>query len=65
MAEEEAKFEENWFSYAYYYGIQTFDAYVSYYGGEEYFELQFMYDMLLEKLPTVVKYEEKPATDAE
>lgn len=65
LAEEEAEFEENWITYYYYYGIANFDMYLSYFGGEEYFELQYKYEMLLEKLPTLVKYEDKPVTDAE
>lgn len=65
LAEEEAKFEENFFSYYYYYGIADFDMYIKYFGGEEYFELQYKYEALLEKLPTVVSYEEKPTTDAQ
>ena len=65
LAEEEEEFEANWFTYYYYYGISDFDMYVKYYGGKEYFELQYKYEALLEKLPTVVSYEEKPATDAQ
>jgi len=65
LAEEEAKFEENFFSYYYYYGIADFDMYLKYFGGKDYFELQYKYEALLEKLPTVVSYEEKPTTDAQ
>ena len=64
LAEEEEEFNANIFTWYYYYGIATFDQYVSYYGGEDYFKLQYHYEALLEKLPSCVKYEAKP-TDAE
>ena len=64
LKEEEEEFNANIFTWYYMYGIATFDQYVSYYGGEEYFELQYHYEALLEKLPSQVTYEEKPAEDA-
>ena len=61
MAEEEEEFNANLYYYYIYYQIVDFDQYVNYNGGKEYFELMFKYDKLLEKLPEIVIYEEKPA----
>ncbi len=65
LAEEEESFNTNFFYYYYYYGIYSFDQYVTYMGGKEYFELQFKYEKLLDKLPEVVQYESAPTEDAE
>ena len=51
MKEEEANYNANLITYVYYYGIYTFDQYISYFGGKEYFELQWKYAKLLDKLP--------------
>lgn len=66
MAEEEDNYNANLITYAYYYGLYSFDQYISYFGGEEYFELQWKYQKLLEVLPTSgVQYEAAPSEDAE
>ncbi len=66
MDEEEELFNQNIWTYAYAYGIYTFDQYITYYGGEEYFELEWKYEKLLEVLPTSgVQYEKAPSEDAE
>lgn len=62
MAEEEEEYNHNIITYAYYYGLYTFDQYVSYFGGEDYFELEWMYKKLLEVLPTSgIQYEAAPS----
>lgn len=66
MAEEEEQFNTNAWYYTYAYGIYSFDQYISYCGGEEFFELEWKYEKLLEKLPTSgVQYEAAPSEDAE
>ena len=62
MDEEEEQFNANIWTYAYAYGIYTFDQYLSYFGGEEYFELEWKYEKLLDVLPTSgVQYEAAPS----
>ena len=66
MKEEEDKYNANLVTYVYYYGIYSFDQYITYFGGEEYFELQWKYEKLLDKLPdSGVQYEKAPSEDAE
>lgn len=63
MAEIEEEYNTNAWYYMYVMGVYDFDAYVNYFGGKEYFELQFKNEMLLEKLIEKVVFEEEP-TDA-
>jgi len=66
MKELEDEYNANMVTYVYYYGIYSFDQYITYFGGEEYFELQWKYEKLLEVLPTSgVQYEKAPSEDAE
>ena len=65
LAEIEEEYETNAIYYMYVMGVADFDAYINYYGGKEYFELQFKNEMMIEKLVEQVVFEEKPTTDAE
>lgn len=60
--ELKAEYEGMAWLYQAYYGIADFDAYLdAMYGGKDGLRLQIKYEDLLEKLPSLVTYEDKPA----